>query len=236
MITIRPSRDRGYAKFDWLDTHHTFSFGSYYDPQHMGFGSLRVLNEDRIAPSQGFGTHGHRDMEIVTYVLSGALAHRDSIGNGAVMRPGDVQRMSAGTGIQHSEFNASDAEPVHLLQIWLLPNQTGLAPSYEQTYFAPEEKQGRLRLIGSPDGREGAVTIHQDVYLYAARLTATETVSHDLATERLAWVQVARGAVNLNGYDLTAGDGAAIAAETVLTLSGASEDAEVLLFDMAASA
>lgn len=234
MITLRPSRDRGQANFGWLDTRHTFSFGNYYDPDHMGFATLRVINEDKVAPKQGFPTHGHRDMEIVTYVLKGSLAHKDSIGNGSIMRPGDVQRMSAGTGIMHSEYNASETDPVHLLQIWILPEVKGIAPSYEQTFFAPEEKQGRLRLVGSRDGREGSVTIHQDLNLYAGLLTPQQSVTHTFDGDRTAWVHVAKGAVNLNGHDLTAGDGAAVSAETTLTLTGTSEDAEVLLFDMAA--
>lgn len=234
MITVRPGSDRGNAYFGWLDSRHTFSFGNYYDPNHMGFGSLRVINEDKVTPSKGFGTHGHRDMEIISYVLDGALAHKDSIGNGSVMRPGDVQRMSAGTGIMHSEFNDSDADPVHFLQIWVLPERSGLEPGYEQTYFAPEDKQGRLRLIGSRDGREGSVTIHQDLNLYATNLNPEDAVMHTLAANRVAWVHVAKGAVTLNGHDLTAGDGAAIADETALTLTGVGEDTEVLLFDMAA--
>jgi quercetin 2,3-dioxygenase len=234
MITIRPSSARGAANFGWLDTCHTFSFGHYYDPNHMGFGPLRVINEDKISPSQGFGTHGHKDMEIVTYVLAGALEHKDSIGNGSIMRPGDVQRMSAGTGIFHSEFNASREDPVHLLQIWLLPETPGIEPSYEQIYIAPEQKQGQLRLIGSRDGRSGSVTIHQDVSLYATALADGETVVQTFAPGRIAWVQVARGAVNLNGQALTAGDGAAIQDLEQLTLVGTAVDSEVLLFDMAA--
>jgi hypothetical protein len=234
MITLRSSRDRGQANFGWLDTCHTFSFGNYYDPAHMGFATLRVINEDKVAPKQGFPTHGHRDMEIVTYVLEGSLAHKDSIGNGSIMRPGDVQRMSAGTGIMHSEYNASETEPVHLLQIWILPDVKGIEPSYEQTYFAPAEKQGQLRLVGSRDGRDGSVTIHQDLNLYAGLLTPQQVVTHSLDGDRVVWVHVAKGAINLNGHDLTAGDGAAITAETALTLTGLSEDAEVLLFDMAA--
>jgi hypothetical protein len=234
MITIRPANERGAANFGWLDTRHTFSFGNYYDPNHMGFASLRVINEDKISPSMGFGTHGHRDMEIVTYVLAGALEHQDSIGNGSMIRPGDVQRMSAGTGIRHSEFNASSTEPVHLLQIWLLPAQAGIEPSYEQIYIAPEEKQGQLRLIGSPDGREGSVTIHQDVNLYATRLANGNQVDHTLSPDRVAWVQVARGAVELNGHTLTAGDGAAVSDLEQLTLIGTADESEVLLFDMAA--
>ncbi|MEL6384550.1 MAG: pirin family protein [Cyanobacteria bacterium J06626_18] len=234
MITLRPGRDRGAANFGWLDSRHTFSFGNYYDPEHMGFGTLRVINEDKVTPSQGFGTHGHRDMEIISYVLDGALAHKDNIGNGSTMRPGDVQRMSAGTGILHSEFNASNTDPVHFLQIWVLPERKALEPGYEQTYFAPEDKQGQLRLIGSRDGREGSVTIHQDLNLYATQLGATDSVTHTMSPDRVAWVHVAKGAVTLNGHDLTAGDGAAIAEETALTLIGQGDDTEVLLFDMAA--
>lgn len=234
MITIRPSSDRGKANFGWLDSRHTFSFGNYYDPRHMGFGTLRVINEDKVTPHQGFPTHGHRDMEIISYVLEGGLAHKDSIGNGSVIRPGDVQRMSAGTGILHSEYNASDTDPVHFLQIWILPEAQGIEPSYEQTYFAPETKQGQLRLVGSRDGRDGSVTIHQDLNLYATQLQPTTVVEHELEPGRLAWVHVAKGAVNLNGHDLTAGDGAAIADEATLTLAGVGKDTEVLLFDMAA--
>lgn len=234
MITLRQSSDRGAANFGWLDSRHTFSFGNYYDPQHMGFGPLRVINEDKVAPGKGFGTHGHQDMEIISYVLDGALAHKDSIGNGATMKPGDVQRMSAGTGILHSEFNASDTSPVHFLQIWILPEQRGIEPSYEQTYFSPEDRQGKLRLVGSRDGREGSVTIHQDVDLYATQLRADETVAYTLHGGRVAWVQVARGAVRLNQQTLTAGDGAAIAQAADLTITGVGEDSEVLLFNMAA--
>jgi redox-sensitive bicupin YhaK (pirin superfamily) len=236
MITIRSASDRGVANFDWLDSRHTFSFGQYYDPNHMGFGPLRVINEDKVAPSQGFATHGHRDMEIITYVLEGALAHKDSLGNGSTMRPGDVQRMSAGTGIRHSEYNASDSDPVHFLQIWILPEQDGLAPSYEQTHFNSAEKRGQLRLVGSRNGQEGSVSIHQDVNLYATMLEPYETVTHPLAEGRIAWVQVAWGAITLNGETLTAGDGAAVNAATVLTLTSTAGTAEVLLFDMAASA
>ena len=234
MITVRSGSDRGKANFGWLDSRHTFSFGNYYDPAHMGFGTLRVINEDKVTPSQGFSTHGHRDMEIISYVLSGELAHKDNIGNGSIIRPGDVQRMSAGTGILHSEYNASDTEPVHFLQIWVLPEQTGIEPGYEQTYFAPAEKQGQLRLVGSRDGRDGSVTIHQDLNLYAAKLSAPETVTQAIAPGRVAWVHVARGAVNLNGHDLTAGDGAAVSDEAMLTLTGSGDDSEVLVFDMAA--
>ncbi|NJL45078.1 MAG: pirin family protein [Leptolyngbyaceae cyanobacterium SM2_3_12] len=234
MITIRPSHERGAANFGWLDTRHTFSFSNYYDPEHMGFAALRVINEDKIAPSQGFGTHGHRDMEIITYVLAGALEHKDSLGNGSVIRPGDVQRMTAGTGIRHSEFNASATDPVHLLQIWVLPETEGLNPGYEEIHIASEQKQGQLRLVGSRDGRHGSVTIHQDVSLYATALAAGETVEHRLEPGRVAWLQVAQGAITLNGQALTAGDGAAIRAESVLTLTGSGDLSEVLLFDLGA--
>jgi redox-sensitive bicupin YhaK (pirin superfamily) len=234
MITIRPSSERGAANFGWLDTRHSFSFSHYYDPRYMGFGPLRVINEDKISPSQGFGTHGHRDMEIVTYVLSGSLEHKDSIGNGSIIRPGDVQRMSAGTGIMHSELNASDTDPVHLLQIWLLPATNGIAPGYEQIYMAPEEKQRRLRLIGSQDGRDGSVTIHQDVSLYSAILGEGDEVNHPLAAGRIAWLQVAQGGITLNGQALTAGDGAAIQAVDHLAIASTAPETELLLFDMAA--
>ncbi|MBD2460589.1 pirin family protein [Oscillatoria sp. FACHB-1407] len=234
MITIRPAQERGVANFGWLDSRHTFSFGNYYDPAHMGFADLRVINEDKVTPGQGFGTHGHRDMEIISYVLEGALEHKDSIGTGSVIRPGDVQRMSAGTGIMHSEFNASNADPVHFLQIWILPERKGIEPGYEQKTFSTEEKQGKLRLVGSRDGRDGSITIHQDVNLYATALKAGDTVEHTLASDRVVWVQVARGAVQLNDRPLSAGDGAAITQENLITLQGASDDAEVLLFDMAA--
>lgn len=233
MITIRPAGDRGAANFGWLDTRHTFSFGHYYDPLHMGFRALRVINEDKVAPAQGFGMHGHRDMEIVTYVLSGALEHKDSIGNGSVIRPGDVQRMSAGRGIMHSEFNASATDPVHLLQIWLLPNQTGLDPSYEETHFSAVDLSGQLRLIGSPDGRDGSVTIHQDVQLYATQLQANESVEVTIAPDRALWIQVARGAILLNDQPLTAGDGASVSDLDRVTLTGQADQAEVLVFDLA---
>ncbi|RZM79621.1 pirin family protein [Leptolyngbya iicbica] len=234
MITLRPGSDRGKANFGWLDSRHSFSFGNYYDPAHMGFGTLRVINEDKVTPGQGFSTHGHRDMEIISYVLDGSLAHKDSIGNGSVIRPGDVQRMSAGTGIMHSEYNASDTDPVHFLQIWVLPAEQGIEPSYEQTYFGPEDKQNQLRLVGSQDGREGSVTIHQDVDLYATVLQPEASVTHTLGANRQAWLHVAKGAIKLNGHDLTAGDGVAVSEPVALTLTGTSEDAEVLLFDMAA--
>ncbi|MEO1403977.1 MAG: pirin family protein [Cyanobacteria bacterium J06635_1] len=234
MITLRPAQDRGAANFGWLDSRHSFSFGNYYDPEHMGFANLRVINEDKVAPGQGFSTHGHRDMEIISYVLDGGLEHKDSLGTGSVIRPGDVQRMSAGTGIMHSEYNASNADPVHFLQIWIMPDERGLKPSYEQTHFTQADKQGQLRLVGSRDGREGSVTIHQDVDLYAAAIAPSDTVTHKVAEGRAVWVQVARGAVKLNNQPLTAGDGASVIDEAQITLAGASDDAEVLVFDMAA--
>lgn len=234
MITLRPAQERGAANFGWLDSRHTFSFGNYFDRNHMGFANLRVINEDKVIPSKGFGTHGHRDMEIISYVLEGALQHRDNIGNGSVIRPGDVQRMSAGTGIMHSEFNASQTEPVHFLQIWILPEKEGIEPGYEQKTFSDEEKRGTLRLVGSRDGRDGSITIHQDVDLYATSLQEGETVHHSLVEGRVAWLQVARGTIQLNEQILNVGDGAAIFQESQITLQGASNAAEVLLFDMAA--
>jgi redox-sensitive bicupin YhaK (pirin superfamily) len=200
----------------------------------MGFADLRVINEDKVAPGQGFGTHGHKDMEIISYVLEGALEHKDSIGTGSVIRPGDVQRMSAGTGIRHSEYNASQTEPVHFLQIWILPERQGIAPGYEQKTFAETEKRGQLRLVGSRDGRDGSITIHQDVNLYAATLQEGESVSHSFASGRVGWLQVARGAVQLNDQTLTVGDGAAISQTSLITVQGRTQDTEVLLFDMAA--
>jgi quercetin 2,3-dioxygenase len=233
MITVRAAQDRGAANFGWLDSRHTFSFGTYQDPQQMGFGSLRVINEDQVAPGQGFPTHGHRDMEIVSYVLEGALEHKDSLGTGSVIRPGDVQRMSAGTGIQHSEYNASQDRPVHFLQIWILPESPDLAPGYEQKSFERSEKQGQLRLVGSRDGHGGSITVHQDIDMYAAVLTAGDAVSHELKAQRSAWLQVVRGSVQLNGYSLEAGDGAAVDQDPQLAIQGIAEDSEVLLFDMA---
>ena len=231
MIQVRKSCERGHAHHGWLDTYHTFSFADYYDPAHMGFGPLRVINEDRVEPGRGFGTHGHRDMEILTVVLDGALQHRDSLGNGSVIRPGDVQRMSAGTGVMHSEFNGSDKEPVHFLQIWIEPNVRGVSPSYEQKQFDAEEQRGRLRLLSSPDGRDNSVTIHQDARVYTAHLAAEDVVSHRLEPARRAYVHVARGAVALNGQPLEAGDGARIFDETTVNLSGLQES-QVLLFDL----
>ena len=231
MIAIRRAEDRGHANHGWLDSYHTFSFGNYYDPEQMGFDKLRVINDDTVVPSGGFGTHGHRDMEIISYVLEGALKHEDSMGNGSVIRPGDVQRMSAGTGVTHSEFNASDTKPVHFLQIWLLPEQEGLAPGYEQKAFPEEEKRGRLRLVGSRDSRDGSVTIHQDVDIYATLLGEGDSVSHVLAEGRKGWIHLAQGSASLNGESLRAGDGVAMEGPTTITLIGASQ-AELLLFDM----
>jgi redox-sensitive bicupin YhaK (pirin superfamily) len=232
MITIRKSEDRGHFSHGWLDTYHTFSFDQYYDPAHMHFRSLRVINEDRVAPGQGFPTHSHRDMEIITYILSGALEHRDSMGNGSVIRPGDVQRMSAGSGVSHSEFNPSDSEAVHLLQIWILPESRGRAPSYEEKSFSEDERRGRLRLVASEDGRGGSVTIHQDARLYAAILDAGAAVQHPLGANRYAWLQVARGAISLNEMELQQGDGAAVSNETYLKIV-AQESTEIMLFDLA---
>ena len=231
MISVRKSDERGHFKIDWLDSYHSFSFGEYYDPRFLGFSMLRVINEDEIAPGGGFPTHPHKDMEIITYVLDGELEHRDSLGTGAVIRPGEVQRMSAGTGIRHSEFNPSEDKSTKLLQIWLLPNQKNVTPSYEQTAFPESERRGRLRLVASPDGREGSVTINQDVTLYASLLAPGDKVNHALADKRVAWVQVARGELTLNGVNLKPGDGAAVTKENALELIAA-KDAEILLFDM----
>jgi quercetin 2,3-dioxygenase len=232
MITIRKSQERGHFDHGWLNTYFTFSFADYYDPQHVHFRTLRVLNDDRVAAGAGFPDHPHRDMEIVTYVLEGALEHRDSMGHGSVIRPGDVQHMSAGSGVTHSEFNVSKTEPVHLLQIWMFPEKKGFKPAYDQKNFPREDKQGKLRLLASPDGREGSVTIRQDNELYATVLGAGESVRHELKLERHAYVQVARGSVKLNGRTLREGDGAAISEEKAVELTGV-KDAEVLLFDLA---
>ena len=231
-LKIRKSEERGRANFGWLDSRHTFSFGHYHDPKHMGFGPLRVINDDRVAAGGGFSAHPHRDMEIISYVLDGALEHKDSLGTGSIIRPGDVQRMSAGSGVRHSEFNASSVEPVHFLQIWIIPEQTGLEPSYEQKSFASSDKRGQLRLIGSRDARHGSVRIHQDVDLYATMLSSGESVSHEIVAGRRGWVQVASGTAKLNGTALAEGDGVAVGASDVLHLQGI-DDAEVLLFDMA---
>lgn len=239
MTALRKASDRGQANFGWLDSKHTFSFGSYYDPRFMGFGTLRVINEDRVAPGKGFDTHGHRDMEIISYVLDGALEHKDSIGTGSVIRPGDVQRMSAGTGIRHSEFNHSKSDGVHFLQIWIEPERDGITPSYEQKTFSTDDKRGRLRLVGSRDGRDGSVTIHQDVDVYASVLGRAATVSHAIAAGRKGWLQVAHGVVAVGGtptvgdQTLAAGDGLAIdGAQTISIVGSAESEAEVLLFDM----
>ncbi|MBL8631549.1 MAG: pirin family protein [Rhodospirillaceae bacterium] len=231
MITVRKNKDRGHFKNGWLDSYHSFSFGEYYDPQHMGFSALRVINDDQVAPGAGFPTHPHRDMEIVTYVLDGALEHKDSLGTGSVIRPGDIQRMSAGTGILHSEFNPQADVGTRLLQIWILPEKRGLAPSYEQINVPAAERTGKLKLVGSPDGRDGSVTIHQDTSLYATILKSGESASLTLAKNRAAWVQVAKGSITLNGEVLAEGDGAALRDETALTLT-ATSDAEVLVFDL----
>lgn len=232
MITIRKSSERGHFNFGWLDTYHTFSFDQYYDPNYMGFRSLRVINEDRVHPGRGFPTHSHRDMEIITYILQGALQHRDSMGNSSIIRPGDVQRMSAGTGVSHSEANPSQTDPVHLLQIWILPKQIGLDTSYEQKFFADDLKRNKLSLVASEGGSNGSVTVHQDVSLHAAVLDQGKEVSYELKPNRHAWLQVARGAVALNGMNLEQGDGAAISKETDLRITGR-EQSEVLLFDLA---
>lgn len=228
MITIRKASERGHFDHGWLDTYHTFSFADYHDPRFMGFRALRVINDDRVEPGRGFGKHGHRDMEIVTLVLDGALGHHDSMGNGSTIRPGEVQRMSAGTGVLHSEVNPSDAEPVHLLQIWILPERNGITPSYEQTKFEDAERTNTLRVVASPDARDGSVKIHQDVSLYSTILT-NGSVTHTFAPKRYGWLHVAKGEVELNGQKLAGGDGAAISEETSVTIAGTGE---VLLFDL----
>lgn len=231
MIAVRKSTDRGVGRHGWLTTHHTFSFASYYDPGHMGFRTLRVINEDTVAPGRGFGAHQHDNMEIVSIVMEGALAHKDSTGGDGVLRRGEVQRMSAGTGVVHSEFNGSESEPVHFFQIWILPERSGITPGYEQKLFPEEERRGKLRLLVAPGGADGALTIHQDVRIYSAILADGERVQHELAPGRAAWLQVARGSVQLNGMALTQGDGAAVENETQLQIA-ANGDAEVLLFDL----
>lgn len=231
MLTIRRAGDRGHADHGWLDTHHTFSFADYYDRRFMGFGPLRVLNDDRVAAGAGFPPHHHRDMEIISYVLEGALEHKDSMGNGSVIEPGDVQRMSAGTGVVHSEYNPSEESPVHFLQIWLLPRRPGLAPGYEQKRFGEEEKRGRLRLVASPDGADGSVTLQQDARMFAALLEPGKAVEHRLADGRIGWLHVARGSAEVNGQALSAGDGAAIQDESQLSLRSR-DGGEVLLFDL----
>ncbi len=232
MLQIRKSTDRGHADHGWLNTYHTFSFAEYEDPAHMGFRSLRVINEDRVAAGMGFGAHGHRDMEILSYVLEGALQHKDSMGNGSVLHPGEFQRISAGTGMRHSEFNPSASEGVHFYQIWLLPRSNGIAPSYEQKFFPVEEKQGRLRLVASPDGADGSLTIHQDANVFLSTLAAGEAVSHELSAGRYAWLQVLRGRVSANGTALDTSDGMAVSNERHLTITSDAA-AEVMLFDLA---
>ena len=231
MIALRRAESRGHAQHGWLDSFHSFSFADYYDPEHMGFGPLRVINEDRVQPGMGFGTHGHRDMEILSYVLDGTLEHKDSIGTGSVILPGDVQRMSAGRGVRHSESNPSRTEGVHFLQIWIEPNVTGVEPGYEQTHIGSDEKRGRLRLIASPDGAGGSVTIHQDACVYAALLDGAEGVTHQLARGRRAYLHVVRGSVAVNGSSLGAGDAAKIEGEEAIRVDRAA-DAEILLFDL----
>jgi quercetin 2,3-dioxygenase len=232
MIQLRRSNDRGHTKLGWLDSRHTFSFGDYHDPQHMGFSDLRVINEDRVIAGAGFGTHSHRDMEIITYVLEGALAHKDSTGTSSVIRVGDVQRMSAGTGISHSEYNASQTEPVHFLQIWIIPDETGLPPGYEQSAFSLDEQRDKWILIAAKDGRDASVTVHQDVDVWAGRFSPGMQSSFPLKPSRNIWTHVARGAVTLNGMSLSAGDGAAISEESTLELKSL-DHSEILLFDLA---
>jgi hypothetical protein len=232
MITVRKSDARGHANHGWLDSRHTFSFADYYDPREMGFGSLRVINEDRVQPGMGFGTHPHRDMEIISYVLEGALEHKDSLGTGSVIRPGDVQRMSAGTGVLHSEYNPSPREPVHFLQIWIEPKVRGVKPAYEQKTYSADDKRGQLRLVASPDGANGSVSIHQDARVYAALLDGDEALTYVVPDGHRVYVHVARGAVQVNGQALGAGDGAKIAAESQLRFTNGRQ-AELLLFDMA---
>ncbi|MBK8172895.1 MAG: pirin family protein [Sandaracinaceae bacterium] len=232
MLTLRRADERGHANHGWLDSHHTFSFAGYYDPAHMGFRSLRVINEDRVDAGQGFGTHPHADMEIISYVLQGAIEHRDSMGTGSVIRPGDVQRMSAGTGVTHSEFNGSQTEPVHFLQIWIMPSKRGIKPGYEQKTFSREAKDGKLALVASSDGHDGSVTIHADVSLYAGVFGKGQSAEHTLASGRHAWVHVARGNVRVNDQELSAGDALALSDETSVRISGI-EDGETLVFDLA---
>jgi redox-sensitive bicupin YhaK (pirin superfamily) len=232
MFQVRKASHRGHFDHGWLDTYHTFSFGDYHDPAHMAFRALRVINEDRVAPGAGFGMHGHRDMEIVTYVLSGALEHKDSMGNGEILRPGELQRMSAGTGIRHSEFNPSEADPVHLYQIWLLPQSHGIAPSYEQKAFPVDGRKSKWQLVASPDGAAGSLTIHQDARIFLATLQAGQSLTHTFATGRHAWLQVLRGRVDVHGTHLATSDAVAVSGEPQLTVTGA-EPAEIMLFDLA---
>jgi redox-sensitive bicupin YhaK (pirin superfamily) len=231
MLRLRKAAERGHADHGWLDSYHTFSFADYHDPHEMGFSALRVINEDRVRPKMGFGTHGHRDMEIITYVLDGALEHKDSMGNGSVIRPGDVQRMSAGTGVTHSEFNHSQAEPVHFLQIWIEPNARGVKPGYQEARFDDADKRNRLRLLASPDGAEGSVSIHQDARIFATRPDDGTEVAHSLAAGRSSYVHVARGSAEVNGHPVSAGDGVKLSGEPVVRIKGV-DAAELLLFDL----
>ena len=231
-IIVRPSNARGHAQHGWLDSHHTFSFADYFDPEHMGFSALRVINDDRVAPGGGFGTHGHRNMEILSYVIDGALEHRDSMGHGSVMRPGDVQMMSAGSGVRHSEFNASQSEPVRFLQIWILPNEENATPRYGQSHFAPEARLDQWRLVASADGRDGSLPIRQDASVYAALLEPGKTATHALGPSRKAWVQIATGGATLNGAALKEGDGAAIEDVDEIRLTGDVAGTQALLFDL----
>ncbi|HXB19839.1 MAG TPA: pirin family protein [Candidatus Solibacter sp.] len=233
MIYVRKAAERGHINHGWLDTHHTFSFGDYHDPKHMGFRSLRVINEDWVQAGHGFPTHPHRDMEIITYVLEGSLEHKDSMGTGSVIRPGEVQKMSAGTGVRHSEFNHSKSEAVHLLQIWIVPEKSGIKPNYEQKVIPAEEKKGKLRLVASRDGRDNSVKVYQDAELYATELAASQTINYQPGAGRHSWIQVARGKVTVNGKDLEAGDGAAIAQEPKVQIVGGADQSELLLFDLA---
>jgi redox-sensitive bicupin YhaK (pirin superfamily) len=232
MIKVRKSEERGGGNYGWLNTNYTFSFNTYHDPKYMGFRSLRVINEDWVEANQGFGTHGHADMEIITYVVEGALAHKDSSGGSETLRPHEVQRMTAGSGIRHSEFNPSKTEKVHLLQIWILPETDGLEPGYEQTYFALETKQGKLKLVASRGGDDGSVKINQDVKLYSSILKKDEEISHELAPNRHAWIQIVKGSLTINGETLSAGDGAAISDETRLQIKSLADETEFLLFDL----
>ncbi len=232
MITLRSAAQRGKTEFGWLESRHSFSFGDYHDPKHMGFGPLRVINEDRVRPGAGFNSHGHQDMEIISYVLEGALEHKDSTGAGSVIRPGGVQIMSAGTGVRHSEFNHSKTEPVHFLQIWIVPDRMGVAPRYDQRSFPPSEQLGRLRLIGSPNGRNGSIIIYQDAEIYEALLDANAAVSHGLEPGRKGWVQVVRGAVDVNGEVATAGDGVAVERDNNLIVTSRQNGSQLLLFDL----
>jgi len=233
MLKLRRAEDRGHANHGWLDTHYTFSFADYYDPRSMGFGALRVINDDTVGPGGGFPPHSHRDMEIITYVLEGAVQHKDSMGNGSIIKPGEVQRMSAGTGVTHSEYNASKTEPLHLLQIWILPSRAGLPSGYEQKYFGDAEKRGRLRLVASPDGADGSVRIQQNARMFASLLEGGQSVSHEFEKGRLGWLHVARGSAEVNGTSLKAGDGVGISDLTKLTI-GSKDRGEILLFDLPA--